>query len=169
MPQLRYGLAEGKYLVCCDTWSEVAFFLFAGGAFARSTLSDGEIAANIVKESREAYYATGHPCARKTWLTMGAAAAAAVRGAVPAAPSSSACWRHSPRSACWSSSSSPWRRRGPQRIKVFKPIDEGDRIDDWLYLPETLYAFMLIIVISAGAGPCSLDALVLSLIDKRAG
>ena len=58
---------------------------------------------------------------------------------------------------------------GPQRIKVLKPIDESDRIDDWLYLPETLYAFMLIIVISAGAGPYSLDALILSLIDKRAG
>jgi uncharacterized membrane protein YphA (DoxX/SURF4 family) len=58
---------------------------------------------------------------------------------------------------------------GPQRIKLYKPIDEGDRIDDWLYLPETLYAFMLIIVISAGAGPYSLDALILSLIDKRAG
>jgi uncharacterized membrane protein YphA (DoxX/SURF4 family) len=56
---------------------------------------------------------------------------------------------------------------GPQRIKVYKPIDEADRIDDWLYLPETLYAFMLIMVISAGAGPYSLDALILGLIDKH--
>jgi uncharacterized membrane protein YphA (DoxX/SURF4 family) len=55
---------------------------------------------------------------------------------------------------------------GPQRIKAYKPIDEADRIDDWLYLPETLYAFMLIIVVSAGAGPYSLDALILGLIDK---
>src|SRR6202161_2450693 len=39
---------------------------------------------------------------------------------------------------------------GRQRIKLFKPIDRGDRIDDWLYLPETLYAVMLIIIISAG-------------------
>src|ERR1700684_2684535 len=39
---------------------------------------------------------------------------------------------------------------GRQRIKLYKPIDEGDRIDDWLYLPETLYAVMLIIIISAG-------------------
>ena len=31
---------------------------------------------------------------------------------------------------------------GRQRIKTYKPIDEADRIDDWLYLPETLYAFM---------------------------
>jgi len=29
---------------------------------------------------------------------------------------------------------------GRQRIKLYKPIDEADRIDDWLYLPETLYA-----------------------------
>jgi uncharacterized membrane protein YphA (DoxX/SURF4 family) len=35
---------------------------------------------------------------------------------------------------------------GRQRIKLYKPIDRGDRIDDWLYLPETLYAFMLIIM-----------------------
>ena len=50
---------------------------------------------------------------------------------------------------------------GRQRIKVFKPIDEADRIDDWLYLPETLYALMLILVIAAGAGPYGLDALIL--------
>jgi uncharacterized membrane protein YphA (DoxX/SURF4 family) len=56
---------------------------------------------------------------------------------------------------------------GRQRLKVFKPIDETDRIDDWLYLPETLYAFMLIMVISAGAGPYSLDALILGLMNKH--
>jgi uncharacterized membrane protein YphA (DoxX/SURF4 family) len=56
---------------------------------------------------------------------------------------------------------------GRQRIKLYKPIDEADRIDDWLYLPETLYAFMLIIVISAGAGPYSFDALILSLMNKH--
>ena len=39
---------------------------------------------------------------------------------------------------------------GRQRIKLYKPIDRGDRIDDWLYLPETLYAFMLILIVSAG-------------------
>jgi uncharacterized membrane protein YphA (DoxX/SURF4 family) len=58
---------------------------------------------------------------------------------------------------------------GRDRIKAYKPIDEDDRIDDWLYLPETLYAFMLIIVISAGAGPYSLDAAILSLINHRTG
>jgi putative oxidoreductase len=56
---------------------------------------------------------------------------------------------------------------GRQRIKDYKPIDEADRIDDWLYLPEVLYAFMLIVVVSAGAGPYSLDALILGLIGKH--
>lgn len=56
---------------------------------------------------------------------------------------------------------------GRERIKAFKPIDEADRIDDWLYLPETLYAVMLIVVISAGAGPYSLDAAILPLIEHR--
>ncbi len=58
---------------------------------------------------------------------------------------------------------------GRQRIKLYKPIDAGDRIDDWLYLPETLYAFMLVIIISAGAGPYSLDALILNLVNEHAG
>jgi putative oxidoreductase len=58
---------------------------------------------------------------------------------------------------------------GRERIQAYKPIDEVDRIDDWLYLPETLYAFMLIMVISAGAGPYSLDAAILSLINHRIG
>ena len=57
---------------------------------------------------------------------------------------------------------------GRQRIELFKPIDQADRIDDWLYLPETLYAFMLIMVASAGAGPYSLDALILSLMNRPA-
>jgi uncharacterized membrane protein YphA (DoxX/SURF4 family) len=56
---------------------------------------------------------------------------------------------------------------GRQRIKVYKPIDEADRIDDWLYLPETLYAVMLILIVSAGAGPYSLDAVIMDLIDKH--
>ena len=87
----------------------------------------------------------------------------------------------SPPAPLWSSGSSHrWPRlgllviilvaiatSGPQRIKLNKPIDEADRIDDWLYLPEVLYAFMLIMVVSAGAGPYSLDALILGLIDKR--
>ena len=54
---------------------------------------------------------------------------------------------------------------GRQRIKLYKTIDEADRIADWLYLPETLYAFMLIMIVSAGAGPYSLDAVIRGLID----
>jgi uncharacterized membrane protein YphA (DoxX/SURF4 family) len=56
---------------------------------------------------------------------------------------------------------------GRQRMRLFKPIDRADRVDDWLYLPETLYAFMLILVISAGAGPYSLDGLILRLINTH--
>jgi uncharacterized membrane protein YphA (DoxX/SURF4 family) len=58
---------------------------------------------------------------------------------------------------------------GRQRIKLYKPTDETDRIDDWLYLPETLYAVMLIVIISAGAGPYSLDAVIRGLIDHGMG
>jgi len=54
---------------------------------------------------------------------------------------------------------------GRLRIKGYQPIDRADRIDDWLYLPEVLYAFMLIIFVSAGAGPYSLDAAILRLIN----
>ena len=56
---------------------------------------------------------------------------------------------------------------GRERIKAYKPIDKADRIDDWLYLPATLYAFMLIMVISAGAGPYY--AAISSLINHRIG
>ena len=58
---------------------------------------------------------------------------------------------------------------GRQRIRSYKAIDEADRIDDWLYLPETPYAFMLIMIISAGAGPYSLDAVVWGRIAKPMG
>jgi uncharacterized membrane protein YphA (DoxX/SURF4 family) len=50
---------------------------------------------------------------------------------------------------------------GRVRIKGYQAIDRWDRIDDWLYLPEILYAFMLIIFVSAGAGPYSVDAAIL--------
>jgi uncharacterized membrane protein YphA (DoxX/SURF4 family) len=55
---------------------------------------------------------------------------------------------------------------GRVRIKGYQPIDRADRIDDWLYLPEILYAFILILFVSVGAGPYSLDAAILRLIDK---
>jgi uncharacterized membrane protein YphA (DoxX/SURF4 family) len=50
---------------------------------------------------------------------------------------------------------------GRVRIKGYQAIDRWDRIDDWLYLPEILYAFMLILFVSAGAGPYSVDAAIL--------
>ena len=56
---------------------------------------------------------------------------------------------------------------GRRESEDYKPIDEADRIDDWLYLPEILYAVMLIMVVSAGAGPYSLDALIWGLIGKH--
>jgi uncharacterized membrane protein YphA (DoxX/SURF4 family) len=52
---------------------------------------------------------------------------------------------------------------GRVRMKDFQPIDRADRIDSWLYLPEILYAFMLILFVSAGAGPYSVDAAILRL------
>ena len=70
--------------------------------------------------------------------------------------------------ACKFNSLPPGRGDGDEDDdKQAKPIDKGDRIDDWLYLPETLYAFMLIIIVSAGAGPYSLDALILGLMNKH--
>ena len=57
---------------------------------------------------------------------------------------------------------------GRERIKLYKPIDRADRIDDWLYLPETLYAFMLLLIVSAGAGPYSVDSVIVALIDTTA-
>jgi uncharacterized membrane protein YphA (DoxX/SURF4 family) len=54
---------------------------------------------------------------------------------------------------------------GRQRIKAYMPIDKADRIDDWLYLPEVLYALMLIVIVTAGAGPYSVDAAILDVIN----
>ncbi|HTT85113.1 MAG TPA: DoxX family membrane protein [Rhizomicrobium sp.] len=56
---------------------------------------------------------------------------------------------------------------GHERMKLYKPIDEADRLDDFLYLPEVLYAFLLIMVVSAGAGPYSIDALILNFMNKH--
>ena len=52
---------------------------------------------------------------------------------------------------------------GRLRVKDYEPIDRMDRIDNWLYLPEILYGFILIMFISSGAGPYSLDAAILRL------
>lgn len=52
---------------------------------------------------------------------------------------------------------------GRLRVENYEPIDKMDRIDNWLYLPEILYGFILIMFISSGAGPYSLDAAILRL------
>ena len=40
----------------------------------------------------------------------------------------------------------------PKRIPEYHPIDKADWCDDLLYLPETLYIVMLVIVIAVGSG-----------------
>lgn len=55
---------------------------------------------------------------------------------------------------------------GRLRVKNYEPIDKMDRIDNWLYLPEILYGFILIMFISSGAGPYSLDAAILRLVAQ---
>jgi len=49
---------------------------------------------------------------------------------------------------------------GIRRIADWRPIDKSDWLDDILYLPEVLYALLLLSVILAGPGPFSLDALL---------
>jgi putative oxidoreductase len=48
----------------------------------------------------------------------------------------------------------------PTVIASYKPIDRADRVDDWLYQPEMMYALMLLYFITAGAGPVSVDRLL---------
>jgi uncharacterized membrane protein YphA (DoxX/SURF4 family) len=48
----------------------------------------------------------------------------------------------------------------PTVVASYKPIDRADRVDDWLYQPETMYALMLLYFIAAGAGPVSIDQLL---------
>lgn len=45
------------------------------------------------------------------------------------------------------------------KVQKYNPIDGLDVLDDYLYLPEVLYAVMLISVILNGTGAYSLDAL----------
>jgi uncharacterized membrane protein YphA (DoxX/SURF4 family) len=48
----------------------------------------------------------------------------------------------------------------PTVVASYKPIDAADRVDDWLYQPEMMYALMLLYFIAAGAGPVSIDRLL---------
>ena len=53
----------------------------------------------------------------------------------------------------------------PAVIESYKPIDRADRLDDWLYQPELVYALMLLYFIAAGAGPISVDHFLKLWID----
>lgn len=49
---------------------------------------------------------------------------------------------------------------GRRRVEEFKPLDACDRVDDWLYLSETLYLLVFWAILIAGPGPFSADALL---------
>jgi putative oxidoreductase len=53
---------------------------------------------------------------------------------------------------------------GMRRIPGLKPIDRFDWLDDFLYLPETLYLLGLFLVIAAGPGSLSIDALLVQYV-----
>jgi putative oxidoreductase len=46
------------------------------------------------------------------------------------------------------------------RVEAYRPINRGDRIADYLYLPEVLYACLLIVPLLSGGGAYSVDALM---------
>jgi uncharacterized membrane protein YphA (DoxX/SURF4 family) len=47
-----------------------------------------------------------------------------------------------------------------KRVRASQPIDRADWLGDFLYLPETLYCIGLTVVMLAGPGPWSLDAIL---------
>jgi len=49
---------------------------------------------------------------------------------------------------------------GVKRVRLMKPLDRADRVDDVLYLPEALYVLCLLAVLSFGPGAYSVDALL---------
>lgn len=59
------------------------------------------------------------------------------------------------------------RRVGAAANQALQATDKGDRLDDWRYLPATLFAFMLIMVVSAVAAPYSFDALMLGPMNRH--
>jgi hypothetical protein len=46
------------------------------------------------------------------------------------------------------------------RIRAWGPIDRADWLGDLLYVPEALYCVGLAVVMLAGPGPWSLDAVI---------
>ena len=51
-----------------------------------------------------------------------------------------------------------------KRIRAWQPIDRADWLGDLLYVPEALYCIGLTVVMLAGPGPWSLDAMIASLL-----
>ena len=51
-----------------------------------------------------------------------------------------------------------------KRISAWHPINRTDWLGDVLYLPEVLYCIGLAVVMLAGPGPWSLDAMIASLL-----
>jgi uncharacterized membrane protein YphA (DoxX/SURF4 family) len=47
-----------------------------------------------------------------------------------------------------------------KRIRAWQPIDRADWLGDLLYVPEALYCVGLTVVMLAGPGPWSLDAII---------
>jgi uncharacterized membrane protein YphA (DoxX/SURF4 family) len=55
------------------------------------------------------------------------------------------------------------------RMNQLHPIDEADAVCDLLYLPEVLYAFMLLTILLAGPGHYSLDTFIDWILAVRGG
>lgn len=53
---------------------------------------------------------------------------------------------------------------GLDRIKSWNPINRADYVGDILYLPEVVYLFILLLIVSNGAGPYALDAIGISIL-----
>ena len=51
-----------------------------------------------------------------------------------------------------------------KRIRSWQPLDRADWLGDLLYVPEALYCIGLTVVMLAGPGPWSLDAIIASLL-----
>lgn len=49
------------------------------------------------------------------------------------------------------------------KVAAYHPINRGDWVADWLYLPEVLYLFLLAVIVLAGTGQYSIDALIFPL------
>lgn len=50
-----------------------------------------------------------------------------------------------------------------EKVKRYKPINTGDRVADYLYLPEVLYIILLSVTVLAGTGRYSLDYYLIPL------